>query len=190
MREHEDSLHSPEDHDELKETSLVDTLSLNARRFGFSELAEIVQQYAEQKGKTKIDIDAPGYGHVITTIAELLKFEDPEITEVRIPSSELQSTLTAEPDYPGQAPTLGNLPVGNETVQLRLDHVYVLLGAGRHISSSIGPDTILYEQVSRTSLAKDIFAIEERTESTVAVRVVRRDRLPYTRRRIRARRNK
>lgn len=163
--------------------TMIDILVANAQSSIFPEIREILRQRAEQSGEGKVNVDVPGFAHVDHAVDQLGRFDDPNINELRVPSSLLQTTTEPQPDFEGGYPTRGPLPVDHEEVQLRLDHIYALLGSARQ-SPPRDTDLPVVELISKTNLGPNIYAIEERSAASVAVRIIRTDKNPALHRRI------
>lgn len=167
---------------------LIEILKANARRFHAPQVLAVVQGHEEQHGEAKVHVDVPGFVHVDLLVSRLLAQIDAPELHVKIPSTIVQVRTEPELITPDGPPMTGPLPVDDETIQQRLDHLFGLVGGTRRYPTDEEQGQVYYEKVSPTNLGSDIYIIEERGRHTVGVSV-RRMSSPHSPHRKRVRRH-
>lgn len=169
---------NPDRESQDPQISLLERMKANAILYDSDTVTDILQQYEDQADKTKVDIKVAGYAHIMVAMMEVLKLEDPEINEVRIPNTVFQAVTEEERVNIGEGKVGGDLPVESTLVQKRLTDVYALLGAERKQKDPEQDGLLMFNLISKTALGPNIYAYEEHSPSSVAIKVVRTDKNP------------
>ncbi len=175
MTEHEAKrIVSAEENGVVTGASLMERMESNAKSSIFPEIEEVLAQRKKQSGGSKINVDVPGFSHVDHAVEQVMLFEDPNVTDARIPSSLLQTPLPSEAESTDGVVFRGPMDIADERVQKRINHIFALIGATRNVTPPKQEAYQVLELESKTTLAPDIFLIEERSKRTIALRLQRK----------------